>query len=363
MTHILTKLEEEFILQSVTVPEKPMVTVQRINMIEPIDGADQIELATVQGWRVVISKNDNFKIGNLCAYAVIDTVFPKSFTKMNFLEGKPLKTRKIRGEISQGLIFPLENLSEYKLNISQLVENQDLTEIIGVMKYVSPEEIASYNLIKSDSYSSVEKFPSHLVPKTDEPRLQNITSVLDKIKKDNIFVTRKEDGCSATYIFDGVNFIICSRNFVLNKSEPNSINYIHIAEKFKIEEIMKKYNKKIAIQGEIVGPKINGNRLKLDSLDFRVFSIYDIENQSYVLSSKMFELCKEIGLNTVPLLYHGPVVDPIDSRFESVKSCLEYASSMNYVGNSPIEGIVIRNDSHSISFKVISNRYLLKNNL
>ncbi len=344
-------------LENVTIPEKPMVTIEKILSLDAIQGADLILSATVLGWNVVVSKKDNFKVGDLCVYAVIDTVFPKHFIKTSFLENKPLKTRKIRKVISQGLILPLCHLSDLNINLDDLKEGQDLTQIIGCMKYVSPEETNVYSTSKNNS--NPNKFPVDLVPKTDEPRLQNIVSVLEDIKSDDIYVTRKEDGTSATYIFNADKFMICSRNLILDNLDSNTKHYYHIAEKFDIENVLKKYGKYIAVQGEIVGPSINCNRLKLSALDFRVFSMYDIDNQKYIPSSKMFNMCKEFGFNTVPLLYLGKV----DYRFESVKNCLYYADSLNYSGTNPIEGIVIRNDSHSISFKVISNRYLLKNDL
>lgn len=359
-----TTYSEDYIInnfikpQNVTVPEKPMVTIEKILSLDEIQGADLILSASVLGWNVVVSKKDNFKVGDLCVYAVIDTVFPKHFTKTSFLENKPLKTRKIRKVISQGLIFPLSYLSELNINLDDFKdfkEGQDITALIGCMKYVSNEESSLY----SNETNNVNKFPIDLVPKTDEPRLQNNIQVLEQIKSDDIYVTRKEDGTSATYIFNNDKFIMCSRNIILESNDSNTKNYYNIAEKFNIQNILKGYGKNIAVQGEIVGPGINCNRLKLTSLDFRVFSMYDIDNQKYISSKIMFDLCKEFKFNTVPLLYKGKV----DNRFESVKSCLEYADSMNYSESNPIEGIVIRNDLRTISFKVISNRYLLKNDL
>jgi RNA ligase (TIGR02306 family) len=340
--------------ENVTIPEKPMVTVEKIVSIDTIPGADLILSAGVLGWNVVVAKKDDFKVGDLCVYAVIDTVFPKHFTQTSFLENKPLKTKKIRKVISQGLIIPLIHLADLNINLEDLKEGQDLTQIIGCMKYVSTEEINVYSPV-----NKLNRFPIDLVPKTDEPRLQNIVSVLEDIKSDDIYVTRKEDGTSATYIFHNDTFMMCSRNLIITVNDQSTKHYYHIAEKFNIENVLRNYGKNIAVQGEIVGPGINGNRLKLNELDFRVFNIYDIDAQKYTPSSDMFNICKELNFNNVPLLYSGPV----DNRFQSVKSCLDYADSLNYSETNPIEGIVIRNDSHTISFKVISNRYLLKNDL
>jgi len=105
---------EEYILanfikpKNVTIPEKPMVTIEKILSLDEIMEADLILSATVLGWNVVVSKKDNFKVGDLCVYATIDTVFPQHFTKTSFLENKPLKTRKIRKVIAYYILFDIK---------------------------------------------------------------------------------------------------------------------------------------------------------------------------------------------------------------------------------------------------------------
>ena len=424
-------------------PEIPMVTITTILNISPIEDADLIELAEVYGWNVVVKKSDNFKPGDRCAYAMIGSVFPPEFAHTNFLEGKALKTKKIRGVFSQGLVFPIQWVIEEKgIDCSEFNEGDDVTKIIGVRKWVPNEEMTQYE--HKQGAPKAYTFPSY-VPKTDEARIQGRPKYIKEIQGQQIVVSRKEDGCSMTVLYIkpivkslveplaeppaepsveplvepsvepsaessveslvepsvesliepsvepltesliepsveslaestsessaelsteslvDPNFMICSRNFKLTEPDPNNQHYYHVVKKFAIEEKLTGYGKSIAIQGEIVGPKINKNKLKLPELDFRVFSIFDIESQSYVSQTEMMDLCNHLGLHTVPILYIGLP----DERFQSVQSIVEYTNKLEYSPKNPAEGIVVRVDKRSprISFKVISNEYLVKNNL
>jgi len=339
-------------------PERPMATITKILNKESIEGAERIELYTVYGWKVVGQK-DEFQEGDLCVYVVIDSVFPDNFKKTQFLEGKPLKTRLMRGVYSQGLIFPVSWLHEERgIDISLLREDDDVTSVIGIKKWVTRDEMSQY------VDTSKNSFPS-CVPKTDEPRIQNNPKLLKTLIGNEIVITRKEDGCSATYIYDAKEkeFKVCSRNCVVqpDKLDKSVIHYFNVSNSFDIEKKMEQYGKSLAIQGEIVGPSINGNKLKLSKLDFRVFNIYDIEKQVYISTTDMIQLCNEFGFNTVPILYIGST----DARTETVQTMLSYVETIEYNKDCPAEGIVVRtnNCSPRTSFKVISNKFLLKHKL
>jgi RNA ligase (TIGR02306 family) len=262
----------------------------------------------------------------------------------------------MRGVYSQGFIFPLSWLNEERgTDISLLKEGDDVTEVIGIKKWVSNDELSQYADTKKIP------FPS-FVPKTDEPRIQNNPELLTTLIGNEIVISRKEDGCSATYVYNAEKkeFMVCSRNYVV-QPDKSVIQYFNVSKSFDIEKKMEQYGKSLAIQGEIVGPSINGNKLKLAKLDFRVFSIYDIEKQVYVSTTEMLSICKDLGFNTVPILY----MDPNDARTETVQSLLSYVETIEYNKDSPAEGIVVRTNTCSprTSFKVISNKYLLKHKL
>jgi len=380
-------------------PDRTMATIdtivaKRVIMDDKGNEALNIELVTVRGWQVVAMKND-FEVGDLCVYVEIGSVFPTDFKKADFLEGQPLKSVLKLKTLSQGLVFKLDWLTEERgIDISSLAVGDDVTSIIGIKKWVEPEESELY---EPDTQPTGSKAPQNnrtkipfpnFIPKTDEPRIQNNKKFIEDIQNEQIFVSRKEDGCSATfvtaqadanwfwsfvntiwlYIFgycykETKEFLVCSRNFGYRAETADSTKYFMIAERFRIKEKLEAYGKNhpcIAVQGEIIGPGINGNRLKLTDFDFRVFSIYNVADSCYFSQSEMVDICKELGLNTVPILYQG--LASANEHFQSLESILSYTGSVQYNNGNPAEGIVVRVDKQSprISFKVISNEFLLK---
>lgn len=132
-------------------------------------------------------------------------------------------------------------------------------------------------------------------------------------------------------------------------------------EKFHIEQELRALNRPLAIQGEIVGPKINGNRLQLTDYDFRVFGMWDIEKQCYLDPKEVWELAGKMKLNTVPLI--STVV--IGDTESSSDFWIQQAETQKYTKNVQAEGIVfmVHDQFRHLRFKAISNNYLLKHNL
>ena len=332
------------------IPDHCLAKIVKILKIEPIKDANKIELAFILGWKCVVVK-DEFKKDDLVIYISIDSCMDPSIGAFSFLEGKRLKTKKIRNEISQGLVGPLLWLKHIDDNIelSKIEENQDVTKILKIRKYVDSNEIELYEK---------NEYPEY-IKKTNEERIQNCPQILNDLKGQNVVFTRKEDGTSATFLFYNKKFGICSRNCLLKSRDMNNCYYYEVADKYNIENIMNKYDKNIAIQGEIIGPKINCNRLKLDELDFEIFNIFDIDNKCYMNWNDVKIFCDKNGLRTVPELYCGEFTE----NMASVEYLLDYANKVTYGKNVNGEGMVVKNfDCHNrISFKVISNKYLLKN--
>jgi len=171
---------------------RKLASIQRIKAIEPIPNADAIVKATVLGWQVVVKK-DEFTVGDFCVYAEIDSVFPEK-PEFEFLRNKHFRIRtvKMRGQISQGICFPLSILPQD----IPIGEGYDVTEALGIVKYEPP--------IPSDLVGVVKgMFPS-FIPKTDETRVQVLQELLDEHQGKACYVTEKVDGTSATfYIRDG----------------------------------------------------------------------------------------------------------------------------------------------------------------
>jgi len=196
---------------------RKLATIQVINNIEPIKDADMIEKATVLGWEVVIAKKDNFKIGNKIIYIEVDSVMPEKpefefLRKYNFR----IKTQKLRGQISQGLILPLNTLSS-KDSLHRFMIGDDVTEMMKITKYLSPserEEIKKVEINQNKltkfmkryswyrrlflSRKQKEGFP-YWCTKSDETRLQNIPQVLEQFKDKEVYITEKIDYQSVTF--------------------------------------------------------------------------------------------------------------------------------------------------------------------
>lgn len=377
----MEQIQESTELSNGVEADRVLASIVKIDALIPIAGADRIVVAEIVGWKCVVAKDD-FSVGDLAVYYCEDSMPNLEDPNLQFLKDKGIKRIKImklRGVVSQGLLGPMKWLEGKVPDISQLKEGDDVTQILGVKKYVKFEELGQYGKL----CESTEYFPAR-VPKTDEPRLQGNLNFIKNIHGRNIVITRKEDGCSCSFVYDNGKFSVCGRNFAWLNESKNSGHYFYIERRFNIGNNMTALGRNIAIQGEIIGPKVNGNKMNLKSLDFEVFNIFDIDTQKYVGYEETTQICEILKLKQVPLLYSGIVdklvfqIDSHDVEFgilavdmdANIKTILagfiEMSSALNYTSDGrvvgPAEGIVIKtNDENSrVSFKVISNRFSLK---
>ena len=248
---------------------RKLASVQIIISIEPHLNADKLELATILGWQVVINKQENLKVLEKVIYFEIDSILPEEeWSKFMEKCKYRVKTIKLRGELSQGLIIPISNIFPNSDRIFN--EGDDLTQILKVIKY-DDEEI---NKAGNPSDTSKDKFPEEYgVTKTEEPRIQSSPKLLNLFSGKSYIATLKYDGTSSTFIYDDKNneFIVCSRNFKVKYSKDDI--YWRTAIEMNIQDILKK-NPDYIIQGEIYGPKINGNRHKINVIKLAVFNLY-----------------------------------------------------------------------------------------
>lgn len=328
--------------------ERKLVSIREIKEILPIENADNICLYKVDGWQVIDQKN-RYQIGQRVVYFEIDSFLPikpefeflrkSSYKKLiDGTEGFRLKSIKLRGSISQGLIIPLPDDPNFTYQLGD-----DCSEYFQVIKYDPP--------IPAELNGQVEgSFPS-FIPKTDEERVQNINE-FDFIGK-LASLTEKLEGTSATYFVKDSNFGACSRNWQLKYNPDNT--YFKIAEELDLENKMKNsgYNN-ISFQGELIGPGIQGNIYKLNKHSVRFFTAYDIDNNRRLNPEEFFSLMNKLNLETVPLI-------TMDICLPNTDELLKLADSKSMLNsNTWREGIVIRLTDGSMSFKVISNKYLLK---
>jgi len=361
--------------------KRRLAHVEKINKINPIflkagpNGEkvfdDKYVLAEVLNWKVVVPKSD-FKEGDSVIYCEIDSIMPDTrefqFLKEKDADGLHIKTRKINNQISQGALFPISLLDDYKKPADfKIAEGVEVTEILGITKYDPPAKPVKANANKpKPQKAEALSFPS-FIEQTDEERIQNLPKIFSESESREMtyYVTEKVDGMSSTYYFKDGKFGVCSRNTEL---VDQSNDYWRMAIQYKLQEKMEKYGKNIALQGEIIGAGIIKNRYNVKGKMLKLYSVFDIDNQQYVDFETFEKTMKDLGLETVPIL---------DRAFKlpaSVDKLLEYAdalSVLNYTDDkekNPTnlrEGVVLRsivNKPERISFKAISNKFLLEKN-
>lgn len=336
--------------------ERKLATLRRIKKLIPIEGADAIELALVDGWQVVVAKNVGYRQGDLVIYCEIDSFLPireefeflrrTSYKKMADREGFLLKTIRLRGQISQGLILPITVLGD---NTSGLYEGMDVTEKLGIVKYEAPIPASLQGKVKGS-------FPS-FIPKTDEERVQNLEKEYNELKfssKHQLYVTEKLDGSSYTAYFNRGQFGVCSRNLELLETEDNT--YWKVTRDLKIEEKLRSLGRNISLQGELIGEGIQGNPYKLRGQTVKFFTGYDIDLGMRIPIREFLDTLKKLGLESVPVLHLGDFILP-----QTIPDMLKWADGPSQLNpNFPREGVVVRSLDGSISFKAISNQFLLK---
>jgi len=344
--------------------ERKLATIRSIAAIEPIEGADAIEVAVVDGWKVVVKKGE-YIAGDLAVYLEIDSWVPTTLapflTKAGHfpkvfegVEGERLRTIKLRGQISQGLLLALDKNLEAKIGprptpwFSDL-EGLDVTEQLGILKWERPMNAQLAGMARGN-------FPA-LVPKTDQERIQNLVKEFNgKFQEDTWSITEKLDGSSCTFYLDDEDvFHVCSRNLDLKEDEANS--FWKVARKFQVEDIMRRnFMKGMAIQGEMIGEGIQGNQYKTQ-LDFYVYDMYNTHTGQYILPVQLKAACERLGLKHVPIL-----AEDISLVGESVSGILAQAEGKSELNASEREGLVFKSNSiHDRSFKAISNKWLIKN--
>lgn len=353
--------------------ERAMAYVVKIDDLQPIEGADFIEKAIVGGWNVVVKKGD-FSINDLAVYCEIDSWIPHSiapfltqdghFPKVyNEVEGQRLKTKRLKGVVSQGLLLPLISGFFPKSTVLWLLEEgDDITKLLGIQKWEKPIPAEMRGVMKGN-------FPS-FIPKTDQERVQNLTKVLPNYYGMSFEATEKLHGSSMTVYASpfedsdcgaGIEFGVCSRNVDLKPSETNT--YWKTAYDQKLFDILfemrTNYNCHYALQGELIGEGINGNMYGIKGHQFRLFDIYNITEQRYltpVERSFMWILCNRNATEMhTPILNSFFVLNEIYTA-EKLLQMVEHKSTLN--GKVWVEGWVLKCNDADFSFKVVSNKFL-----
>ena len=381
--------------------ERKLAYITVIDEIKPIPNADKIELARVGGWQVVVSKEDHYKVGDKVIYIEIDSRVPSDKECFAFLKDRKYKVKsiKLRGQVSQGLIMPLSILpnKEYELY-------DDVTDILGIKKiendfkqpleskemrlrgahpklYRKPwfKKMMHYAWFRKIAFKifipkkKKSEWPAWIV-KTDEERIQNMLWVLEN--KAPMIVTEKLDGTSSTYSIHKEKgkwkFYVCSRNVVQDTPDKKCYYedlgnvYWEMAYKYNIEKLLKvladKYEAKeyVTLQGETIGDGIQKNKYKLEGRDIYFFNLIIDGNKidSVEAAAALKEIHNE-GFDS-PIFKWVPIIETNYKLPDNFEELMEYSTGKSVLRDTLREGYVFRNYDENLSFKCVSNDFLLK---
>lgn len=341
---------------------RQLVTLRRIKELRPIPDADAIECAIVDGWPVVVKKGE-FTVGDEGVYFEIDSFLPATDERFAFLlknkitwdgrEGMRLRTVKLRGQVSQGLILPVKAFEETLQHV--LDGNYDtLADALNVVKYEPP--------IPASLAGEVEGPMPSFIRKTDEERVQNLPNVIAEHSGHAFEVTTKLDGTSMTVFYKDGQVGVCGRNWWFKDTNQNSL--CTVAEKSGLLRFLKEYGdqsgQNFAVQGELMGEGIQGNKEKLRGHKFFLFNIWHIDRQEYLDKTNrhfLFSLMRSGGVD----IEHAPYLEDLTlDRFTSVDDIVAFADGPSYNPDTKREGLVFKRIDGKFSFKAISNAWLLK---
>lgn len=377
----------------------------RCGKIEKIEGADNIELMSVLGWKVIV-KIGEFHEGDLCVYFEIDSKLPEKewseFMRTKHFKVKTMKLGKF-GVISQGLALPI-NVFNVEMPCE---ENVDVTELLGVTYSVEEDNARKGKVDPDAKYRSMAarkpnifkkpwarwlmkrewgrkimffffgkkkdkplSFPTHFpfVHKTDEERCENMGWILEN--KDPWVKTQKIDGTSSTYILERKDknkweYYVCSRN--VRQMTPSQKNY-HVDiegnvywmmdEKYHIKDFLQKYiienNLDYAcLQGETAGPNLQGNPHKYKEICFFGYNLI----RSDIGRINTLDAARICNKNNIPWV---PIADEHYILPDTMEELKLDADGLCLVGEGLREGWVYRSLDGQQSFKNVSRKYLLK---
>lgn len=387
--------------------KRKLAKVAQIDAVNPIEGADKIEVVTVQGWHIVVAKGE-FKPNDMCVMFEIDSFLPHDDERYAFLaercmkricakdgteldKGIRIRSVRLRGVVSQGLVIPLDKFPEITDNViddngedylinptsddeemkKQSLIGANVSDLLKVRHYdevieLYHEQCVGACGICAEAYA---KFPSDFCPRTDEERIQNCVNYFKEMVGRTFEVSEKADGSSCTMMYcPSANperpFRVCSRNNDLKRETSAGVALMwRMADKYDVEAklaaIYQVTGMELAFQGELVGVGIQKNRDKLKENDWLVFRVYDIKKQKFFEPAKRRALCKELGFKHVTVIEENM---DVFSRFHTCDEILKFAEGKTANGNER-EGVVFKSSdgkSPFVSFKAVSNRYLLK---
>lgn len=395
--------------------------IREIRLKENDELAQNISMYRVLGWWVV-GKRGEFNVGQKVIYIEIDSKVPSDNEYFSFLESKGYKVKtmklnkfyfgddKDRTVVSQGLLVPMSVAFSDLFDVRGANLGDDVTDILKIVKIEDetkenkvPRQIdrssgfyhKHYRFfrtrfgkwLKSKKWFQTivrkllvktvkQKVWPFYITKTDEDRIQNRPWVLNEYAGQRMIVTEKLDGTSSSYGLlkvgkDKFDFAVCSRNVrQLDRKQMTWYKdaetnfYWEMADKYDIENFLKKLfdllgaKEHVYIQGETIGPSIQGNKYKLMNRELRLFNL--VVDGKKINSGFAAGVVENITSNNYDTLKWVPILDENFMLLESVDEMVKYATANSTLLETLREGIVIRDHENTVSFKVISPEFLVK---
>ncbi len=352
--------------------ERVMASIEVVEEVAPIEGADKLEHYRVKGWWVVDRKGA-YAMGDHVVFCEIDSFIPESLApfltkgkpkNFNGVLGNVLKTVKLRGARSQGLLLPLEKLttfpSEQWFDVEPFV-GSNVGTLLGIVKYERPEEREPVNLDAAGAWP-------YFIEKTDQERVQNIYGKWkNSASPYKVWeVTEKLEGQSFTAYIKDNEVGVCSRNVRLKTDSVN--NWANMFNKFQMEALLPSIAAEcgfdFAIQGELCGPGIQNNIYGLKEQKLFIYKIINL-NTGKALNPKQRQ---DFHHNYIPEgIEHVPVLMNAGNRMYNtctptgepllLNDLLCFAEGESALAPVQREGLVFKAYDGE-SFKVISNAYL-----
>lgn len=398
---------------SLSESKRKLASIQKITDIQPIENADKIEVVTVLGWKVVVKKSDQFKIGDKGVFFEVDSFLPV-VPEYEFIgdvltnpitigstddQGYRLHTLKLRNQISQGLFLNFKDVHLYDETSIPFLESlpigTDVTELLKVTKWQRKET-------NSDDFI-VADFPTQYTPKSDELRIQSNPKEFSDLKGLPYYVSSKIDGTSMTIIKHNDDIMLCTRNGVLDESQTDFRTFFNASG---LKDLLEAHKGNLIMQGEFYGEGIMQNKLKIKGKRWAVFTIS--EDNHRVNFTRFLDIVNELHLEIPTIVQIGAsdsvLIDSIKSKIKlmnknrkfvnplktarnlnhpepnpiilldnvahnfnlSAEQCIEFATGQKYqTSKSQMEGLVFRpliesDTFNPISFKALNNKFLLK---
>ncbi|MDR2108851.1 MAG: hypothetical protein LBP28_05280 [Coriobacteriales bacterium] len=331
---------------------RALASIQRVGAVENLKDSDFLAVAHIKGWQCVVKRGD-FQLGDEVVYFEVDSFLPEQeryefLRKTSFRDnvdngrGFRIRTIRLRGELSQGLILPRADFPEIPASAQ---EGDDVTELLGVRKWYIPE-------VATGTGRSIGGRPFG-IPASDEIRVQSAPELIDQLKGQPYYISTKMDGTSCiVYCIDG-KIGCCSRNNEIAE-DPDAL-YWQPVFRYGLKEKLLALGRDVVLTGELCGPAIQKNKLRLGQYEWYVFDWREWSTLQYAPLAQMLENCASLGVPTVPVEETG------DAFNYDLPALLERAYG-KYPSGLLKEGIVVRSSltPHQPSFKVLNNQALLK---